>query len=82
MSDDEHLFPRTPVERLLAIEQFLRIEMGHRTHLLATTRVKVENAETEDERYKLRGKLTYWKTSVHNCQEVIDDVVVLIEQTK
>ena len=85
MSDEGTLFPRTPLERLLALKLFLEAEHGHRVHLLAQTREKVselEKIEEFDLARKMSGKLAYWAKSVKDVDERLSDVMKLIEETR
>jgi len=79
---DDTLFERTPLERLLALKAFLDSELGHRVHLLSSTREQHDMAVAKKDipqQIKLDGKVAYWAKSVKTCNERLEDVESLIE---
>ena len=79
------LFPRTHTERLLALKKFLEAEHGHRVHLLAKTQEDVRRAEGMNDQPavdRITRKIPYWKTSVRECNERLEDVNALIDECR
>ena len=76
------LFERSPLEKLLALKAFLDSELGHRVHLLVSTREQHDMAVAKKDipqQIKLNGKVAYWAKSVKTCSDRLEDVESLIE---